>query len=289
MQDSSRSNSAIGAEKARPGRAAGIRVIAGEEDSLRLAEPFGFGSSRQDRPLVMDRGRQRCSQLQTILRRFLPWPRRALLTSAPEPAQGTAFCPGRVEELFVRIFDVVFTTAALLLMLIPILVVAALVKINSPGPVFFVQERLGRLRVPFRCIKFRTMFDNAEQRTGPVRASRNDARVTGIGRFLRRCRLDELPQLWNVLRGDMSIVGPRPIRRCFADQLVRIDPLYDLRFAVKPGITGWAQVKYRYATTDDEELIKCQYDIHYIENRSLLLNAHIILLTISDIFGLKGT
>ena len=132
------------------------------------------------------------------------------------------------------------------------------------------------------------MFDNAEQRTGPVRASRNDARVTGIGRFLRRCRLDELPQLWNVLRGDMSDRGT-------ASNLVDALPTSSsesIRFTTFVSLSSLAlpdgaQVKYRYATTDDEELIKCQYDIHYIENRSLLLNAHIILLTISDIFWIE--
>jgi lipopolysaccharide/colanic/teichoic acid biosynthesis glycosyltransferase len=212
------------------------------------------------------------------------------LVCVPEPAQGIAvtFCPGRVEELSIRIFDVVFATVALLLLLIPIIAVTVLVKVDSPGPVFFVQERLGRFRASFRCIKFRTMFDHAERHTGPICASKNDARVTRIGRFLRRCRLDELPQLLNVLRGDMSIVGPRPIRQYFADQLVAIEPLYDLRFAVKPGITGWAQVKYKYATTPEEELVKYNYDMHYVKNRSLLLNVRIILLTIGDVCGLKG-
>lgn len=170
------------------------------------------------------------------------------------------------------------------------LLTALAVRLDSPGPVFFVQERLGQYRRPFRCIKFRTMCDNAERMTGPTWATSDDARTTRIGRFLRRSRLDELPQLINVLRGEMSIVGTRPIRAFFADQLAAEVPFYDLRFIVKPGITGWAQVKYQYsyASTLKQQIGKFHYDYYYVRNRSVALDLYIMLLTGWVMARMKG-
>jgi len=192
------------------------------------------------------------------------------------------------EEVLKRSVDIAITVVAIFFLAILMLMIAMLIKLDSRGPIFFTQERLGRFRVPFKCIKFRTMVHNAEQNTGPVWASKYDCRVTRIGHILRKSRLDELPQLLNVLRGDMSIVGPRPIRQFFADQLVVHEPHYDLRFAVKPGITGWAQVKYKYAASIDDQLTKYSYDIFYITNRSLLFDFMIMAETFLIVFGLRG-
>ena len=153
---------------------------------------------------------------------------------------------------------------------------------------FFVQERLGRHRRPFKCIKFRTMRDNAERDIGPTWSAKDDPRVTRLGRMLRQTRIDELPQLLNVLRGEMAIVGPRPIRQCFADQLAALEPRFDRRFLVKPGLTGWAQVSLDYPSTVEAQLQKLEYDLHYISNRSLWLDLRIMMLTCGVVFRRGG-
>ncbi|MEM7399784.1 MAG: sugar transferase, partial [Pseudomonadota bacterium] len=140
------------------------------------------------------------------------------------------------------------------------------------------------LRVPFQCIKFRTMRADAEERTGPTWASAGDPRITRVGNVLRRSRLDEVPQLINVIRGEMSLVGTRPIRKHFADQLADRLPFYDLRFLEKPGLTGWAQVKYRYAGSFAEQIEKFYYDYYYLKNRRLSLDLYIIILTAWVVF-----
>jgi lipopolysaccharide/colanic/teichoic acid biosynthesis glycosyltransferase len=178
-----------------------------------------------------------------------------------------------------RVVEMVVSGFCLLLTLPVMALIALAVKMDSPGPVLFVQERLGRFKVPFRCIKFRTMSDDAECATGPVWASENDDRTTRIGRFLRRSRLDELPQLINVLRGDMSLIGARPIRRYFADLLAVQVPFYDLRFLTKPGITGLAQVKQSYPSTVAGQIEKFHLDLFYLRHRSLKLDLNIVLLT----------
>jgi lipopolysaccharide/colanic/teichoic acid biosynthesis glycosyltransferase len=180
-------------------------------------------------------------------------------------------------------------SCALCIFLAPLMLcVAAAVRLDSEGPALFVQERLGRRRVSFRCIKFRTMRHNAERGSGPVRSHVNDPRITRVGRFLRRSRLDELPQLLNVLKGDMSLVGPRPIRKCFADELAARMPLYDVRFLEKPGITGWAQIKFRYATSAEEEIEKLRFDFFYVQHRSFWLDLRILFETISVVLRMRG-
>ena len=133
--------------------------------------------------------------------------------------------------------------------------------------------------MPFPCFKFRTMCEDAERHTGPIWSHADDPRITRVGRFLRKTRMDELPQLFNVLRGEMSLVGPRPIRQHFADQLAESIPFYDLRFLEKPGLTGWAQVNYGYAASLNEQETKFSYDYYYIKHRSTALDLYIILST----------
>jgi lipopolysaccharide/colanic/teichoic acid biosynthesis glycosyltransferase len=169
------------------------------------------------------------------------------------------------------------------------LIVALFIRFDSPGPVFFVQQRLGRHRKPFACIKFRTMRADAERDTGPVWAARQDSRVTRVGRILRSMRLDELPQLFNIVRGDMAIVGPRPIREHFADQLSALDRRFERRFEVKPGLTGWAQVRLGYPSTVEAQLEKLEYDLYYIDHRSLWIDLQILFMTCITIVMRRGT
>lgn len=166
----------------------------------------------------------------------------------------------------------------LLVCLSPLLMLTALlVRLSSPGPVFYVQERVGYRGQVFRLFKFRTMIPDAEKETGPVLARANDPRVTRVGKFLRATRLDELPQLFNVLKGEMSLVGPRPERPVFVDEFTRAHPAYPYRHLVKPGLTGMAQVYGRYTTSPEDKL---RYDLYYIRNYSLLLDLKILLRTI---------
>jgi lipopolysaccharide/colanic/teichoic acid biosynthesis glycosyltransferase len=187
-----------------------------------------------------------------------------------------------------RALDVGISCALCIFVAPLMLCAAAAVRLESQGPALFVQERLGRGRVPFRCIKFRTMGHNAERGSGPVRSHVNDRRITRVGRFLRRSRMDELPQLFNVLKGDMSLVGPRPIRKCFADELAARAPFYDVRFLEKPGITGWAQIKFRYATSPEEEMEKLRFDFFYVQRRSFWLDLSILVETMWVVLSMKG-
>jgi len=183
-----------------------------------------------------------------------------------------------VNALIKRALDVVISTLALLVLAAPLALLAALVKITSRGPVFYRQERMGLDGKSFTIIKFRSMHDQAERQTGPVWAVEDDPRVTLFGRFLRRSNLDELPQLWNVLRGDMSIVGPRPERPHFVAQFKHKVPQYMLRHKVKAGLTGWAQVNgWRGNTPLDKRI---EYDLYYIENWSVRLDLKIMWLTL---------
>lgn len=187
-----------------------------------------------------------------------------------------------------RIIDVA-VSGALLFMAIPLMgIIALAIKIDSRGPVVFRQERLGRFRKNFHCLKFRTMVEGAEEKSGPIWSSHDDPRITRVGRLLRRLRLDELPQLVNVLKGEMSLIGPRPIREYFADKLVADIPLYELRFAVRPGLTGWAQVNHGYANSRESQVEKFEYDLFYIQNVSLFLDAMIMVMTLRTVFQRKG-
>jgi exopolysaccharide biosynthesis polyprenyl glycosylphosphotransferase len=165
--------------------------------------------------------------------------------------------------------------------------IALAIKLDSPGPVFYTQDRVGLGGRIFRIYKFRTMRRDAE-RHGAVWASERDPRVTRIGRFLRLTRVDEIPQLWNVIRGDMTLVGPRPERPEFTADLARTLPGYDKRHVVKPGLTGWAQVCYRYASSVRDTKIKVEYDLYYIKHASLWLDMKILWRTIGVVLGMRG-
>lgn len=179
---------------------------------------------------------------------------------------------GRCYRSVKRILDVIMASCLLVIVSPLLVLIAVAVKLESKGTAFFVQERLGVHKKPFRCYKFRTMVENAESESGPVWATGDDPRITRVGRILRKSRLDELPQLWNILKGEMTFVGPRPIREHFANRLAQHIPFYGLRFTVKPGLTGWAQVNYDYAGSDEGQMEKFQYDLFYILNMSLKLD-----------------
>lgn len=164
-----------------------------------------------------------------------------------------------------------------------LLCIGVAVKLSSPGPIFFVQERVGQSGKLFKMVKFRTMRQDAEHATGAVWAEEDDPRITKVGRILRKLRLDEIPQFWNVLKGDMSFVGPRPERPEFVNQLTETLPYYGERHTVKPGLTGWAQVNYRYGASEEDALRKLEYDLFYIKNLSLFFDLFIVLKTVKAV------
>ena len=168
------------------------------------------------------------------------------------------------------------------------LLVALAVRLTSPGPVLLRQKRVGRGNVVFTVYKFRSMCANAEERTGAVWATRNDPRITPVGRFIRRLRLDELPQLFNVLKGEMAIAGPRPERPEFIKTLSEQIPYYRQRLCVKPGITGWAQINYKYGDTIEDTIAKLEYDLYYIKNMSVSLDAYIFFHTVKTMVLSRG-
>jgi lipopolysaccharide/colanic/teichoic acid biosynthesis glycosyltransferase len=198
-------------------------------------------------------------------------------TRAGPPAQAP-----RSGEFLIRLLDIVGSLIILVLALPVMIVAGVLIKVTSAGPVFYKQERVGQGGRLFTLYKFRTMIDNAEKQVGPVLAAPDDHRVTPVGRILRRMRLDELPQLLNILGGNMSLVGPRPERPFFVE---RHQALQGVRLAVKPGLTGLAQVRSYYNLKPAH---KVKYDYLYIQNRSLFLNISILLQTIPVLFAKKG-
>jgi exopolysaccharide biosynthesis polyprenyl glycosylphosphotransferase len=187
-----------------------------------------------------------------------------------------------------RAFDVTAAFIGLVLAAPIMALVALLVKLESRGPVLYEQERVGLRGRHFTVHKFRTMRPDAEAGTGPVWSTANDTRVTRVGRFLRRARLDELPQLWNVLKGEMSFVGPRPERPSFVEQLVASVPFYAQRHVIKPGLTGWAQIRYTYGATVEDAVEKLQYDLYYIKNLSLAFDCLIVLETVKTVLLRRG-
>ncbi len=176
-----------------------------------------------------------------------------------------------------RLVSMLFSLTCLLLVLPLLPVVALVIRLTSRGPVLYRQKRVGKNGSAFTCYKFRTMRVDAEADAGPTWADDDDPRVTPIGRWLRRVRLDEIPQLWNVLRGDMGFVGPRPERPEFVDRLSREIPYYHLRHVIRPGITGWAQVRYQYGASLEESKEKLKYDLYYIKHLSVSLDLMIVL------------
>ena len=182
-----------------------------------------------------------------------------------------------------RLFDVVLSFSALVILALPIAVIAVLTKLTSPGPAFYRQERVGRNGRTFNLLKFRTMRVDAEANTGPVWARQDDPRRTAFGCWLRQTSIDEIPQLWNVLRGEMSLVGPRPERPFFVEQFSRDLSDYPLRHIVPPGLTGWAQINGLRGDTSITN--RLDYDLYYVRNRTLRMDLAILALTPWVILG----
>ncbi|MFM7566740.1 MAG: sugar transferase [Flavobacteriales bacterium] len=191
------------------------------------------------------------------------------------------------QQALKRFMDIVLSVIALILLLPVFLLCAVLVKGSSSGPIFFLQERIGLNNRAFKIIKFRTMVVNAEK-DGPQLSSANDRRITPVGRFMRKTRLDEFPQFINVILGHMSLVGPRPERQFYIDQIVQREPQYILLNRVRPGITSWGQVKYGYAENVDQMLDRMKYDLLYINNRSIALDLKIMFYTVAIVLKAKG-
>jgi sugar transferase (PEP-CTERM system associated) len=197
------------------------------------------------------------------------------------------FCPPRITRSVKRVLDLMLAAVGLVLAA-PIMVLAWIaIRLDSPGPVLYRQERVGQHGQPFVLLKFRSMRSDAENGT-PIWASAVDDRVTRIGRFIRQTRIDELPQLWNVLRGEMSFVGPRPERPYFVEQLTAKIPFYGERHCVKPGVTGWAQVCYRYGASVEDATEKLRYDLYYIKHLSLSFDLSILFDTVKVIVARRG-
>jgi sugar transferase (PEP-CTERM system associated) len=187
-----------------------------------------------------------------------------------------------------RLFDLFFAVIGIMLSIPLLLIIPVLIKIESKGPVLFRQKRVGEGEKSFSLYKFRTMFDGAEEKTGPVWSREGDIRITKIGKFLRKTRLDEIPQLFNVILGEMSFVGPRPERPFFVESLKKQIPYYSERHCIKPGITGWAQVKYEYGDSIEDTIEKLRYDLYYIKYQSVALDLLIVLETMKVVFFGKG-
>ena len=198
------------------------------------------------------------------------------------------FYKSRTRRFLKRSMDLTVSLALLIILLPVIIVVAILIKIDSTGPAIFSQERVGKNKKTFLVYKFRSMVEDAEKQCGPVWAEDNDCRITHVGKVIRKWRLDELPQLWNVLKGDMSFVGPRPEREFFIKKLEDIIPYFAERFSVKPGITGWAQVSYGYGASVEDATEKLNYDLFYIKNMSSFMDLMIIMRTVKIVLFGKG-
>jgi len=199
------------------------------------------------------------------------------------------FVKSRISKLTKRIAGLVLSTSVLIFLFPVIVLVALAIKLDSHGPVLFSQERVGEFGEVFTLYKFRSMRADAEEQSGPKWASENDPRVTRVGKIIRKLRMDELPQLWNVFKGDMSFVGPRPERPFFVKKLKKIIPYYNERFSVKPGLTGWAQIKYPYGSSEEDALEKLKYDLYYIKNLSLVMDLIVTFHTLKIVLLSRGS
>ena len=201
---------------------------------------------------------------------------------------GDGFCQGTFRTIVKRLFDIVCATI-LIALATPIMVIAAILIVLEDGfPLLYRQERVGLNGRLFNVIKFRSMRRDAEKDGKPIWAQAQDNRATRIGQFIRKLRIDELPQLFSVLKGDMSLVGPRPERPFFVDQLTKEIPFYAVRHSVKPGVTGWAQVRYHYGATVEDSAEKLQYDLYYVKNNSLFLDIVVLFETVGVVLTGKG-
>jgi sugar transferase (PEP-CTERM system associated) len=197
------------------------------------------------------------------------------------------FSQGKFIKLTKRFLDIAFALLGLVLSLPIILLISLLVKVDSPGPIFYSQERVGQKGETFRLFKFRSMYTDAEA-DGPVWATQNDSRTTRIGRLIRKFHIDEIPQMWNILKGDMSFVGPRPERPVFVSKLEKKIPYYSLRHNIKPGLTGWAQVSFSYGSSEEDAIRKLEYDFYYLKNCTIPMDLWILFQTSKIVLLRKG-
>jgi sugar transferase (PEP-CTERM system associated) len=279
------------------GASLGVPVLGSTGDLLALVERH-----RIDRIVVSLSDRRRHMPVQELLKAKLAGVRVEDAATTYERIAGKILTEGTTPSWFVfsdgfraargtrtvkRALDILMAVIGLVLAA-PLMVLTALaVRLDSRGPIFYRQERVGERGRTFTLYKFRSMRTDAENGT-PVWARGNDDRVTRVGRFIRLTRLDELPQLWNVLRGEMSFVGPRPERPYFVDQLTAVIPYYAERHSVKPGVTGWAQVKYRYGSSIEDAIEKLRYDLYYIKHLSIAFDLTIVFDTVKVILSGKG-
>jgi sugar transferase (PEP-CTERM system associated) len=201
---------------------------------------------------------------------------------------GEGFNQGMARTLVKRVFDIICATILLLVSAPVMILTGILILLESGGPVLYLQERVGQNGRIFNVVKFRSMRTDAEKDGTPRWATAGDDRVTRVGRIIRKLRIDELPQLFTVLVGDMSLVGPRPERAFFVDQLTQEIPYYAVRLSVKPGLTGWAQVRYHYGATMEDSAEKLQYDLYYVKNHTWFLDLVILFETIGVVLTGKG-
>lgn len=242
-----------------------LRALVGERDARRVQAASDFISDRTGRvPL-------------------------SLLNAAAEGNWGRVAKPGSIQRVAKRCFDVITSTLLLIFQAPVLLLTAIAIKLDSPGPLLYRQERLGANGRTFRVLKFRSMRVNTEEDGVARWATKSDPRVTRVGAFIRATRIDEIPQLFCVLRGDMSMVGPRPERPSFAEELRRAIPGYDLRNLVQPGITGWSQVMYSYGASLEDARTKLEYDLYYVKNRSLYLDFLILFWTVQVVLFSEGS
>ena len=192
-----------------------------------------------------------------------------------------------MEENIKRFVDIILSSIALIVLSPLMLFVAIRIKLGSKGSVIYKQRRVGFKRKEFTMYKFRSMIENAEKGI-PLLSSPNDGRITKLGHWLRKYRIDELPQFWNVIKGDMSLVGPRPERKYFVDKIIEKAPYYSLLHRVRPGITSWGMVNYGYAKDIDEMIARLKFDILYLENMSLLIDIKILFYTVKIVFTGRG-
>ncbi len=218
-------------------------------------------------------------------------------TQVVESVDGSGY-PYNLDEILPRLslpylcwrkgMDLAFGLGGLLIMCLALPVLALLIYLDSPGPIFYSQERLGLHGKPFRMYKFRSMRPDAEPHGHAIWATKGDSRITRVGRLLRATHMDEFPQVLNILRGDMSLIGPRPEREVYAAQMEKMYPLYRYRLAIKPGLTGWAQVKCGYGNTAGDERTKLDCDLYYIKQQSFFLDIIIILKTVVEVVFCHG-
>ena len=263
-------------------------LVAGEQDEVIIDLPNGF--TDRDLYMLIARLYPLSCEISMIPRVYdmLTGAARIGQLDRPSLIRITDYHMTDAELCIKRAFDIVASALGLILLSPLFALIALQVKLSSRGPVFYSQERIGLYGLPFRIFKFRTMIDHAEEEGLPQLTHDNDPRITKIGHWLRKYRLDELPQLWNILRGDMSIVGPRPERPFFIEQIMKEAPYYCLLYKVRPGLTSWGPIRVGYTDTTEKMIERLNCDIVYVENMSLLLDLKILFFTTGVIIKGKG-